>query len=173
MNICRNRVWTTVVRLPFNSARLNSVIAQKWHSIAPTPERNSIGRRWEQFPKLKVHTSFVAYILSARHFASAKYANKLVAKKKQTKTDTKTPDEKAIAAAAIASAENTASPETTIASPVPPKTCDDLLAADPEKKLGLFARFKLMSKQYWYVLLPVHVVTSCMWFGGFYYLSSR
>ncbi|XP_039958726.1 protein FAM210A [Bactrocera neohumeralis] len=38
-------------------------------------------------------------------------------------------------------------------------------------KLGLFAKFKLMYKKYWYVLLPVHVVTSIGWFGGFYYLS--
>lgn len=49
----------------------------------------------------------------------------------------------------------------------------DVGKVEPEEKLGLFARFKQMSKQYWYVLLPVHVVTSCFWFGGFYYLSSR
>lgn len=43
---------------------------------------------------------------------------------------------------------------------------------EPEK-LTLTARFKKMFKQYWYVLLPVHVCTSCLWFGGLYYLSSR
>lgn len=37
--------------------------------------------------------------------------------------------------------------------------------------LGLFARFKKMYKEYWYVLLPVHVVTSAVWLGGFYYLA--
>ncbi|XP_067637239.1 protein FAM210A [Eurosta solidaginis] len=37
--------------------------------------------------------------------------------------------------------------------------------------LGLFAKFKLMYKKYWYVLIPVHVVTSIGWFGGFYYMS--
>ncbi|XP_061397954.1 uncharacterized protein C18orf19 homolog A [Musca vetustissima] len=37
--------------------------------------------------------------------------------------------------------------------------------------LGLFAKFKLMYKKYWYVLIPVHVVTSAGWLGGFYYLS--
>ncbi|XP_033243278.1 uncharacterized protein C18orf19 homolog A-like [Drosophila miranda] len=37
--------------------------------------------------------------------------------------------------------------------------------------MGLFARFKHMYKQYWYVLIPVHCVTSVGWFGGFYYLS--
>ncbi|KAH8286628.1 hypothetical protein KR018_002452 [Drosophila ironensis] len=37
--------------------------------------------------------------------------------------------------------------------------------------MGLFAKFKHMYKQYWYVLIPVHVITSVGWFGGFYYLS--
>lgn len=41
------------------------------------------------------------------------------------------------------------------------------------KKLGLFARFKRMTKEYWYVLIPVHCITSCFWFGGFYYASVR
>uniref|UniRef100_A0A182PN10 DUF1279 domain-containing protein n=1 Tax=Anopheles epiroticus TaxID=199890 RepID=A0A182PN10_9DIPT len=44
-------------------------------------------------------------------------------------------------------------------------------AATPEK-LGLFARFKKMYKEYWYVLVPVHCLTSVMWFGGFYYAST-
>lgn len=39
--------------------------------------------------------------------------------------------------------------------------------------LGLFAKFKLMYKKYWYVLIPVHVVTSAGWMCGFYYLSKR
>lgn len=39
--------------------------------------------------------------------------------------------------------------------------------------MGLFAKFKHMYKQYWYVLIPVHVLTSVGWFGGFYYLSKR
>lgn len=42
-----------------------------------------------------------------------------------------------------------------------------------EEKLTLVARFKKMYKEYWYVLVPVHVVTSCFWFTGFYYLSTR
>lgn len=42
-----------------------------------------------------------------------------------------------------------------------------------EEKLGLFARFKKMYKEYWYVLLPVHCVTSAAWLGGFYYVSIR
>ncbi|EAA07321.4 AGAP003463-PA [Anopheles gambiae str. PEST] len=46
--------------------------------------------------------------------------------------------------------------------------------ADPAtpEKLGLFARFKKMYKEYWYVLVPVHCLTSVMWFGGFYYAST-
>ncbi|XP_052865812.1 uncharacterized protein C18orf19 homolog A [Anopheles cruzii] len=43
---------------------------------------------------------------------------------------------------------------------------------DATEKLGLFARFKKMYKEYWYVLLPVHCITSVMWFGGFYYAST-
>ncbi|KAG5672669.1 hypothetical protein PVAND_002780 [Polypedilum vanderplanki] len=42
---------------------------------------------------------------------------------------------------------------------------------DEEKPLGLVAKFKKMTKEYWYVLVPVHCITSCFWFGGFYYAS--
>lgn len=41
------------------------------------------------------------------------------------------------------------------------------------EKLGLFARFKKMGKDYWYVLIPVHVVTSLGWLGAGYYTSVR
>ncbi|XP_023941556.2 uncharacterized protein C18orf19 homolog A [Bicyclus anynana] len=40
---------------------------------------------------------------------------------------------------------------------------------EPEKKPGLIQRFKQMYKDYWYVLLPVHMTTSAVWFGGAYY----
>lgn len=40
------------------------------------------------------------------------------------------------------------------------------------EKLSLFQRFKQMYRDYWYVLVPVHLVTSAAWFGGFYYLAS-
>ena len=36
-------------------------------------------------------------------------------------------------------------------------------------KVSLFQRFKQMYKDYWYVLIPVHVVTSIGWTGIFYY----
>lgn len=41
------------------------------------------------------------------------------------------------------------------------------------KKLTIFQKFKDMYKKYWYVLVPVHLVTSACWFGGFYYLAKR
>jgi len=39
-----------------------------------------------------------------------------------------------------------------------------------EEKLTLGKKFKKMLKNYWYVLVPVHVATSVVWFGGFYVL---
>lgn len=44
---------------------------------------------------------------------------------------------------------------------------------EEKKKLSLFKRFKEMYRKYWYVLVPVHLVTSAFWFGGFYYLAKR
>lgn len=41
------------------------------------------------------------------------------------------------------------------------------------QQLTMTARFKKMYKEYWYVLLPVHIGTSSIWLGGFYYLSTR
>lgn len=42
-----------------------------------------------------------------------------------------------------------------------------------EKKPGLVQRFRQMYKDYWYVLLPVHMCTSAIWFGSFYYAVRR
>lgn len=44
---------------------------------------------------------------------------------------------------------------------------------EPPKKQGIVARFKELAKKYWYVLVPVHVITSAGWLAGFYYLSTR
>lgn len=44
---------------------------------------------------------------------------------------------------------------------------------EEKKKLSLFKRFKEMYRNYWYVMLPVHLITSAFWFGGFYYLAKR
>nr|XP_021185940.2 uncharacterized protein C18orf19 homolog B [Helicoverpa armigera] len=38
------------------------------------------------------------------------------------------------------------------------------------KKQGIIQKFKLMYRDYWYVLIPVHVATSIVWFGSFYYI---
>ena len=38
----------------------------------------------------------------------------------------------------------------------------------PEANPGIVKKFKQMFKDYWYVLLPVHVATSVVWLGGFY-----
>nr|XP_018904298.1 PREDICTED: uncharacterized protein C18orf19 homolog A [Bemisia tabaci] len=48
------------------------------------------------------------------------------------------------------------------------KGSDDI----PEEKMSLYQRFKHMYKNYWYVLIPVHVVTSIGWGGMFYYIAS-
>ncbi|XP_071450741.1 uncharacterized protein C18orf19 homolog A [Hetaerina americana] len=40
-----------------------------------------------------------------------------------------------------------------------------------EKKISLLQRFKQMYRDYWYVLVPVHVATSIIWYGGFYYIA--
>lgn len=46
------------------------------------------------------------------------------------------------------------------------------LGSEPgEPKETLFQRFKRMAKQYWYVLIPVHIVTTVFWVGGFYLLA--
>lgn len=42
-----------------------------------------------------------------------------------------------------------------------------------EEKLSLYQRFKAMYRDYWYVLLPVHMVTSAAWFGGIYFAAQR
>lgn len=42
---------------------------------------------------------------------------------------------------------------------------------EPEKKLTLYQKFKAMYRDYWYILVPVHLVTSAGWFGGFYYMA--
>lgn len=46
-------------------------------------------------------------------------------------------------------------------------------AETKEEKLSLVQRFKKMYKDYWYVLIPVHIVTSVGWFGSFYLSVKR
>ncbi|XP_053570861.1 protein FAM210A [Bombina bombina] len=51
----------------------------------------------------------------------------------------------------------------------------DAVDADPlqDKSIGLFQRFKKTFKQYGKVLIPVHLVTSSIWFGSFYYAAIK
>lgn len=53
------------------------------------------------------------------------------------------------------------------------KKCEPANSEEEEPKPGLIKRFKQMYRDYWYVLVPVHLVTSAGWFGGFYYLAKR
>ncbi|OCT74588.1 protein FAM210A [Xenopus laevis] len=47
--------------------------------------------------------------------------------------------------------------------------------ADPlqDKSIGLIKRFKKTFKQHGKVLIPVHLVTSSIWFGSFYYAAMK
>ncbi|XP_068998204.1 uncharacterized protein C18orf19 homolog A-like [Embiotoca jacksoni] len=59
-------------------------------------------------------------------------------------------------------------PETRDAGPGP-------VEVDPlqDRSIGLFQRFKRTFKQYGKVLIPVHLVTSSVWFGTFYYAAMK
>lgn len=39
---------------------------------------------------------------------------------------------------------------------------------EPMKKLSVFAKMKQMTKDYWHILVPVHLVTSIGWILIFY-----
>ncbi|XP_046638451.1 uncharacterized protein C18orf19 homolog A-like [Daphnia pulicaria] len=54
-------------------------------------------------------------------------------------------------------------------SEVPSKAQDQSNSDSPPAKVSLFQRFKQMYKDYWYVLIPVHVATSAVWTCGFYF----
>lgn len=41
-----------------------------------------------------------------------------------------------------------------------------------DKSQNIFQRFKTMAKKYWYIVLPVHLITSTVWFGSFYFIAS-
>lgn len=42
-----------------------------------------------------------------------------------------------------------------------------------DKSIGLFQRFKRTLKQYGKVMIPVHLLTSSVWFGTFYYAAMK
>ncbi|KAK2854918.1 hypothetical protein Q7C36_006787 [Tachysurus vachellii] len=54
----------------------------------------------------------------------------------------------------------------------PPQSTGDL---DPlqDKSIGLYQRFKKTFKQYGKVMVPVHLVTSTVWLGTFYYAAMK
>lgn len=185
MNICRYRLWTLAVRLarpldelPAQSIRMNSVIARNWHSVATAHTQKSIDvNRWPQWSTARINEPFVMHMSASRNVHSHKRDIKYEEKndEKEVRSEASAPDARKVEQQAKAAPKIPSEPEVAESPPAPPPTsasANDLNAIDPEK-LGLFARFKLMSKQYWYVLLPVHLVTSCFWFGGFYYLSTR
>lgn len=43
---------------------------------------------------------------------------------------------------------------------------------DNDKSQNIFQRLKTMTKKYWYIVVPVHIVTSTVWFGSFYFIAS-
>ncbi|XP_044215701.1 uncharacterized protein C18orf19 homolog B [Thunnus albacares] len=51
----------------------------------------------------------------------------------------------------------------------------EFVEVDPlqDKSIGLVQRFKRTFKQYGKVMIPVHLVTSSMWFGTFYYAAMK
>lgn len=55
------------------------------------------------------------------------------------------------------------------------KAALDPAEVDPlqDKSSGLFQRFKKTFKQYGKVMIPVHLVTSSVWFGTFYYAAMK
>ena len=56
----------------------------------------------------------------------------------------------------------------------PDKTKDgDQVEAVDEKPKGIFQRFKDAYKEYGKVLVCVHVATSAVWLGSFYYAAYR
>ncbi|KAJ8353769.1 hypothetical protein SKAU_G00213360 [Synaphobranchus kaupii] len=75
--------------------------------------------------------------------------------------------------AAVRSAEPHKSKAEEEPKPAPPP--DDPAEMDPlqDKSIGLVQRFKKTFKQYGKVMIPVHFLTSSLWFGTFYYSAMK
>jgi len=54
-------------------------------------------------------------------------------------------------------------------------TTEDSFELDPlqDKSIGLYQRFKRMFKQYGKVMIPVHLLTSSVWLGTYYYAAMK
>lgn len=55
---------------------------------------------------------------------------------------------------------------------VPNKDCNEAPAAAEEKKT-VFQKMKQLAKEYWHILIPVHVVTSIGWASMFYIAAKK
>lgn len=53
------------------------------------------------------------------------------------------------------------------------KSEEDIDDMEQFQKLSLYEKVKAMYRDYWYVLVPVHLSTSVVFFGIFYYAASR
>ncbi|XP_063705113.1 uncharacterized protein C18orf19 homolog A [Culicoides brevitarsis] len=69
------------------------------------------------------------------------------------------------------SSSRSASSNSSSNTPTSQKDEEKVKPGDEFENLGLIARFKKMYKEYWYVLVPVHLATSAVWLGTFYYVS--
>lgn len=56
--------------------------------------------------------------------------------------------------------------------PPPPAQPQKPPPMDDDRSQTVFQRFKNVIKKYWYIALPVHLVTSTLWFGSFYLITS-
>lgn len=67
------------------------------------------------------------------------------------------------------------SPEEEAQSRSTPQEQNDTPDVDPlqDKSIGLFQRFKRTFKQYGKVMIPLHLLTSSVWFGTFYYAAMK
>lgn len=105
---------------------------------------------------------FLNSVASANAFSLTKYSN--CTSKYSTKAAAKLkPKEE--------ECKITPEPEPEPKKPVVDSTNADDLIFGECSELTQFQKFKLMYKKYWYVLIPVHIVTSVSWVAGFYYLS--
>lgn len=107
-------------------------------------------------------------------FTSLPHCGQTVLKPKSPESNDKRREskekEKPIAASKIENKPKIEAEESTTDKPTEQPESD---VKQSEEKLSLTQRFKKMYKEYWYVLLPVHIFTSTFWFAGFYYMSTR
>ena len=149
-----------------------------WHS--PWPMRQN-QRTTSQQPSIGLKQwSINRGIITLDHHHLYRYLSTSLPHNGQTALKPKSPDykgdgdkkaKKEITKSSAADKDNSKTKENELETETAANQADDVPPV--EEKLTLTAKFKKMYKEYWYVLLPVHVFTSCFWFTGFYYLSTR